>query len=83
LASRFNLDDVRPGEQVLLFCLVGSDQTAVVAQRHWFEETVGDHASERRLWWRITWDGAPLPANWSPYAYQPIEAPDLAQEDVI
>jgi hypothetical protein len=62
--------------QVLLFCVAGRGiETAVVAHLHWFPTK---RPNERRLGWRVTWDGREIPEGWAPYAYAIIKAPDPA-----
>jgi hypothetical protein len=62
--------------ELLLFCVVGGDQTVCLARRHWFEE--GDKAQTKRLGWQSTWDGSEIPPEWKPFAWSVVEHPDPA-----
>jgi hypothetical protein len=63
--------------ELLLFCVVGADQTVCLARRHWFEE--GDSKSQtKRLGWKSTWDGSEIPSEWKPFAWATVEHPDPA-----
>lgn len=74
-----NLDAAPDGVEVLLCCMVGTDQTVVLAQRHWFVEDDG-MTTVRRLGWRSTWDGAEIPREWQVYAWATLTVPDPAEE---
>lgn len=75
--ARTDLDDVKPGVEVLLFCIYGQDQVACLMRKRWMPD-----GNKRRLAWVSTWDGRELPAEFKPYAYASVVAPDpaLAEE---
>lgn len=78
-----DFDTVPEATEVLLFCATGRGETVCLARLHWFVETADDKTQERVLRWQSTWDGARVPAEWTPYAWATFDAPDPGHEDVI
>lgn len=78
-----DLDALKEGEQVLLFCLVGTQITCCLARLHWFADEDSGKTTTRTLAYQSTWNGDRLPAEWKPYAWATFEAPDPAGADVI
>jgi len=72
----FDLDAVKIGQEVLLFCEVGADLTGCLARPAWVDEP--GNPGTRVVRWQSTWDGATIPAHWTPYAWESIDPPDPA-----
>lgn len=60
-----DLDEAPEETEVELACLVGDDQTRLFARLHWFDAKDNTRVQH----WQSTWDGAPLPAHFTPYAW--------------